>query len=321
MGVPGGIGSAVRELAGIGAVTSASVHAGTPELRSALEAFVGRAEGSLHVDLFRADDKLVIQSLVDRGDDLSVSVLADSVATRGRQAKRLRRLSDSWERFGADPLKQHGKTLSRDGGAEGIVATDVADGDAGRRVELFARFDGAPARALADVHAAEGTKALAAAIDRAAATGVVINDPRVGATHATTAVQLITNGAGPIRVLTKAFDSRALAKTLARRASTGPVELVTHHIPRAQRKLLRDAGVNVRVIDERDAERSGVALHGTLIHTDDHALLGSIYLEGRVLHGSKGRASREAGVLLGGDAAAQAARASDSIVDQLRRLD
>jgi hypothetical protein len=298
------------------------VHAGTPELRGAIEAIAGRASSELHVDLFRATDKPVVRALRQRADEVALGVLADTDGTTGKQARRLAKVATSWDELGGDPLKQHAKTMSRDGGVEALVATDVADSHAAGRVELFATFDGAAARALGDVHAATGPDELARAVDRAAATGIVINDPRTGAAHATVAVELLAgSSSGPLRIATKAFDSKSLARTLAARASTDTVELVTHAIPKGQRRMLRDAGVTVTKVSERDAERAGIALHGTLIDAGDHALLGSLYLEDRVLRGSRGRTSREAAVVLADDAAAQARRAWDELVGPLRDLD
>jgi hypothetical protein len=321
MGVPGGIGTTLRELAGIGSVASAHVHAGTPGLRTAVEEFVGRASSDLHVDLFRVDTKSIVHGIAGRGEDLTLSVLADTDSAGGKLARRLEQAATHWDELGGDPLKQHAKTLSRDGGAEAIVATDIADGNAKRRVELFAHFRGAPARALADVHAARGLDELSAAVDRAAAQGVVFNDPRTGAAHASTAVELLAGGSGPIRIATKAFDSAQLAQVLAKRAGSDTVELVTHTIPKAQKRLLRDAGVIVSKIDERDARRAGLELHGTLIDAGDHALLGSLFLDNRVLYGSRGRTSREAAVVLSGDAATNASRVWDQLVGPLRDLD
>jgi hypothetical protein len=170
------------------------------------------------------------------------------------------------------------------------------------------------------MHAATGAggAALADAIDAAAAAGVVANDPRTGAHHATDAIELlIGDHGGRLRIMTKAFDDEALAERIAaavRGGIDGPAELLTHDIPKGQRKLLERAGMTIREIDEKDAEKAATALHGTLIDTTNGAFIGSPYLEERVLYGSGGRQSREVGVMLEGDAATQARAAYDSLV-------
>jgi hypothetical protein len=311
----------VATAARIGAIADAVVHVGTPAIRGAVDDLAQRATGSFHLDVFRVGDDAVVdtvESLARR--DVPITVLADTDATTGRVAKALRRQAgDGWAELGTDPRKQHGKSASRDDGAEAFVGTDLADDDAARRIELGVTFDGGAAAALGRIHAAsDGGPGLAAALDDAAATGVVANDPRTGARHATDAIELLVEGhGGRLRIMTKSFDDEALAERIAAAVRSGmdePAELLTHHVPKSQERLLEDAGVVVRELDEHEAERARTALHGTLVDTNRGAFVGSPYLESRVLYGSDGRRSRELGVVLGGDAAARARAAYDELL-------
>ena len=304
----------------IGAITDATLRFGTPALRSAFADLARRATTSMHVDLFRVGDDAAAAtfgSLAKR--NLPFTVLADTDATTGKAARLLReQVGDGWQELGTDPLKQHGKSASINGGTEAMVASDIADPDAAHRIELALEFGGAPARALGRIHAAAGEEELARALEAGAKLGIVANDPRVGAFYATEAIQqLIAAPGARLRVMTKAFDDEDMARQIAaavRQASDG-VELLTHEIPKAQRKLLERAGVTVRIIDADEAAKAGVELHGTLIVTEDRAFIGSAYLESRVLHGSGGRQSREVGAVVApGDAHAQASAAYDELV-------
>lgn len=306
----------------IGAIANAVVHVGTPSLRGAIDDLAKGATSSLHVDVFRVGDDAVVDSLTALAERrVSLTVLADTDSATGKLVKALKRQAgDGWDELGADPLKQHGKSASRDAGGRGLVGTDLADEDAARRIELGVTFDGDAAAALGRVHAAgPGTRsALGDALDAAAAAGVVVNDPRTGALHATKAVELLVDEhGGRLRIMTKAFDDEALAERIAgavRGRMDEPAELLTHSIPKKQQRLLEDAGVVVHEIDEKDAEKAATALHGTLIDSNRGAFIGSPYLEERVLYGSGGRQSREVGVMLDGDAAAQARAAYDSLL-------
>jgi hypothetical protein len=303
-------------MSGIGAITRAQLHVGTPALRSLVDDVAARASARLHVDVFRIGDEAVVGRLLGRADDgVAVSVLADADASVGSVADRLRAGVAEWFDIGRDPFKQHGKSMSRDAGAEGIIATDIADDDAVRRIELALHVEGEPARALAALHDARGPAAIRDALDAAAGLGIVANDPRVGRLDATAAIeQLVRDSDGPLRIMTKAFDDDALTRLLVERARTGQVQLLAHDIPKAQRKLLERAGVLVMRVDEADAEAAGTALHGTLVSTNGRALLGSPYLESRVLRGSDGRQSREVAAVVAGDVATQAAAAWDELV-------
>lgn len=302
----------------IGAIADAVVHVGTPAVRGAIGDLARDATTAFHVDLFRVGDKAIVRTFEGLlGRKVPMSVLADTDVATGKLAKAVRKLvGDGWHELGTNPLKQHGKTASRDGGLRGFVGTDIADEDAVFRIELGATFGGDASQALGRVHAAPAA-GLEDAIDAAAETGVVINDPRTGARHATAAIeQLIDDHGGRLRIMTKAFDDEALAKRIAIAVAgmEGPAELMTHDIPKAQRKLLERAGVVVRELSAKDAEKAESALHGTLVDTNRGAFIGSPFLEQRVLHGSSGRRSREVGVVLEGDAAAQARAAYDHIV-------
>ncbi len=303
----------------IGAIASATVHVGTSSIRGAVDDLARHATTSFHADVFRVGDDAVVDSIRSLGTrDVSLSILADTDTATGKLVKVLRRQAgNAWDELGADPLKQHGKSASRDGGIEAFVGTDIADEDAARRIELGVTYGGEAAAATGAMHAASGA-GLAAAIDAAAATGVVANDPRTGARFATEAVELrIDDHGGRLRIMTKAFDDKALAERIAASVRGAkldePAELLTHEIPKAQRRLLKDAGVVVRKLNEQDAEQAKTALHGTVIDTNRGAFLGSLYLKERVLHGSSGRQSREVGVMLVDDAAAQARAAYDHI--------
>lgn len=302
----------------IGAIADAVVHVGTPAVRGAIDDLAREATTSFHVDLFRVGDKAIVRSFAGLAQrDVPMSVLADTDQATGKLVKTVRKLAgNGWSELGTEPLKQHGKSASRDGGVRAFVGTDIADEDAVRRIELGASFGGDASQALGRVHAAPPA-GLKDAIDAAAETGVVINDPRTGARHATDAIELlIGDHGGRLRIMTKAFDDEALVKRIvaAARHTDEPAELLTHSIPKAQRAMLKDAGIMVRRLDEKGAEKLESALHGTLIDTNRGAFIGSPYLEQRVLYGSAGRRSREAGVVLDGDAALQARAAYDHIV-------
>lgn len=293
-------------------------------MRVAIEDLTARATDHVHADVFRISDRQIVTRLSllpERG--VTLSVLADSENVGGRLAKELRTAASTWHELGASPLKQHGKSLTRDGGAEAIVATDIADDAATRRIELATSFEGAPARALAAVHAAPfgGGAALDDALAAAAREGVVINDPRSAVRWATSAVEQLIGGEGPVRVVTKSFGSPDLAARLADRARAGSaVEVVTHAMPKAQQATLRDAGATVRVLDEEVATKAGLALHGTMIESGGDALIGSLYLENRVLYGSKGRQSREVAAVVSGQAAIDLRAAVDSATAPLASL-
>ncbi len=302
----------------IGAIANAVVHVGTPAVRGAIDDLAREATTAFHVDLFRVGDKAIVRSIQGLAErKVPITVLADTDVATGKLAKTVRKLAGAgWSELGADPLKQHGKSASRDAGARAFVGTDVADEDAIYRIELGATFGGDAARALGRVHAAPAN-GLADAIDAAAEAGVVINDPRTGARHATDAIELLVDDhGGRLRIMTKAFDDEALATRIATAVQgiDGPAEVMTHTIPKSQRRILERAGVVVRRLSEKEAERAESALHGTLIDTNRGAFIGSPYLEQRVLYGSSGRHSREAGVVLAGDAASQARAAYDQIV-------
>ena len=306
----------------IGAIADAIVHVGPPALRGAIDELARDATSAFHVDVFRVGDRAVVNSMATLAERrVPLTVLADTESASGKLVKGLRKQAGAgWAELGANPLKQHGKSASRDGGAASLVATDVADADAARRIELGVTFEGEASTELARMHAATGSgeAGLADAIDAAAARGVVANDPRTGARHATAAIELlIDDHGGRLRIMTKAFDDQALAERIVAAVRGGmvePAELLTHSIPKQQRKLLEAAGVVVRRIDEKSAEQADTALHGTLIDTNGRAFIGSPYLEQRVLYGSDGRRSRELGVVLEADAAAQARAAYDTLL-------
>ena len=312
----------------IGAISVAAVHVGTPELRGALGGMARRATDHLHVDLFQASDASVVDQLVSRAGDIRVSVLADTDNAVGPDASRsaleltrqLRRaIGDGWTALGGNPLKQHGKSASRDEGAEGLVATDLADAGAFERIELAVTFQSAPARSLAAVHAApaDDLEGLRRRLARAAADGVLVNDPRVPARHVTEGAQLLMRDPGAwLRIATEQFDSIDAVREIA--AMGAAAELVTHSIPKAQRRTLAKAGVTVRVVDEERARRARAALHGTVIDSEHGVLVTSAYLVDRVMHGSPGRQSREVGVLLSDAAATAGRRAYDALLDLQR---
>ncbi|MCW2926197.1 MAG: hypothetical protein JWM86_165 [Thermoleophilia bacterium] len=296
-----------------GAIVDADVAIGTPALRGAVSGLLDRAGSTVHLDAFRISDSGMVDALMALpGRRVAVDVLADTDASVGPQADRLRAMA-GWHDYGVPPRKQHGKSITRDGGAEALVATDVADAEAARRIELGVRFDGPAAAALAEVHAqskASSPQRLRDALEAAAAVGVAINDPRVGARHASDALIALLQAApptGPVRIVTKAFDSGSMASLIAGLAAPGrEVDLLTHEIPDRQRRQLEEAGVEVRVVGERRALRAARGLHGTVATAGDSAYIGSLYLVDRVLDGSSVRQSREAGVVLAGPAAAQA---------------
>ena len=166
-----------------------------------------------------------------------------------------------------------------------------------------------------DDSAAHAGDAAAARIQLGAArrAGIVANEPDLQVQDATDAVHgLVQDARGELLFVTKKFDSTRLARELADAVEHRGVSarLVVGDVADGQAERMEKAGVDIVVRRERDPR-----LHGTVLVSDDRALVGSLYATDEVLVPNDERRSRELAVVLGGDAARQANDGIRAIVD------
>lgn len=280
---------------------------GGKQLHGAVHDLARSARATIQADVFRLDDDEVRNSLRDahgRGVKIDLRVDPDTLGEQGlADAARFARVAE----YGHYPYKQHAKGIVVDG-QRAIVGTDVADKLGDRRIELGVRLRGPAARAfdtLLKVSPADPADARAAAIDAARAAGIVLNDRRLGALGVTDAIAATIDGArSRLVIVTKDFNDLPTATSIAERARAGvDSTVVTHLIPTAQATVLRDAGVDLRVVDWRKSYERGTAIHGSLFAADDQALVTSAFPNSQVLHPNPKRVSRELGVVVAGDLA------------------
>lgn len=287
----------------------ARVLVGGPKVLEASLAIAQGAQESLEVDTFRptrAANLDAIAAAAGRGVDVRLRLDTDTIAPRRDELARLGSITE----YGADPFKQHAKGISRDHGADALVATDVSDVKSEPRMEFGVRFGGAAGAAFEGVQRlAPGAapEAVTQAMDAARSLGVLANDPRNGRRDVSTALQaLVASAKDELYVVSKLFDSTALVKDLASAAKRGAkTTLATHEIDDEQAGLLTRAGVTVTRVPYGPAIDRNAALHGTIVAADGVTLLTSMPLKKGAIVGGKGRESREFGVALDGAAAAE----------------
>lgn len=283
-------------------------------LRSARD-LAWTAAATMRVDTFRPTDRPtldVFHHAARRGVEVSFRVDTRAAA---QVTKRLREYAQVVE-YGDAPLKQHGKAIAVDG-VFGLVGTDVSDSESRGRMDMGVQFGGAAAAALDRLLAIDSSRLVTAAernvVEDARATGILLNDPRLGVRHATDAIRdALTGAERTLLVSTKQFDDATCVAQLQDAVRRGvAARLVTNDIPDVQRAALEQAGVAVTLIAGAVDQPPAVSLHGTLIVVDESiALVGSPYLVTRVLDGSDTRQSREMMVAVSGATAREFAQAA-----------
>jgi phosphatidylserine/phosphatidylglycerophosphate/cardiolipin synthase-like enzyme len=288
-------------------LTTANPIVGGPAVAQAVVDIAAAANSRIAYNAFRVtnnDVQSAITGAADRGVTVGGLIDADVVDKETRQS-----LASAGDviRYAPSPGKQHSKAIVADA-RRGLVATDLADIEGLNRVEYGVEVRGDAARALDELvrltHDAPASHA-SQAIRAAANHGIVMNEPAHGHTGLTGAVGDAVSGASSkLTVLTKELSSEDMATQIADAARRGVTVLVaTESIPKTLRSELVDAGVTVRKVKAGKSEGRG--MHGTLIASDDQTLVGSIYLKDSVLVPGRDRRSRELGVLLAGEPAAQ----------------
>jgi hypothetical protein len=301
------------------------------------------AEHTLRIDMFRASDEPTVAryaAAAERGAKVTALVDPDSLppATHARIAS-FATTTD----YGTDPLKQHSKAVVADGAdaddAQAIIATDVGDVTGRDRLDMAVRFSGHAARKLdallalsEDAHHKDAQPV----IDAARASGILLNDPRLGVHDFTDAVEQAIDGAHKtLLVTTKEFRDASMATRIAKVAGDGvDVRVISNVVAPEIADILHAAHVRLDVVAAPpdpdpdpnvvpppagslppaapeppvppNSPLAPVAMHGTLIVTDgDHSLFGSLFLDHKVLYGSNHRQSREMGAALGHDSSEQ----------------
>jgi phosphatidylserine/phosphatidylglycerophosphate/cardiolipin synthase-like enzyme len=307
------IASPARPMA---AASTPSLVIGGRDVLAASREVADSARQVLRVDTFRTSSEPNVDAVVAaarRGVDVHALVDTDTAADSPAFRDSLAGIATVTE-YGAEPFKQHGKAISRDG-ADALVATDVSDAKSLHRLEMGVRFGGPAAAAFDAVQQltpGSSRSEANAAFEDARRAGIVVNDPH----HehrgvSATLDQLVDDASSDLLVVSKLFDSGGLAKQLAHAAERGvATTVVTHEIDSGDADRLRDAGVDVRVVDYASAAARDAALHGTVIAADDAALLTTMPLAKKAIKGSDGRQSRELGVVLDG---ALAHRLTDAV--------
>ncbi len=266
------------------------------------------AQTVLRADTFRTTSAPNVDAIADaagRGVDVHALVDSANAADDDAFVTRLGGLASATvTAYGDDPFKQHGKAISRDG-VDALVASDVSDAKSMHRLEMGVRFGG---RAAAAFDAAQQLDAKTphdiadAAFDRARAAGVVLNDPHHDRHDVSDAVKALVDGASnTLLITTRELDADGLAKRIAAAAERGVATIVAaHELDDHDASAMRRAGVDVRTIDYDAALARDVAMHGTLVAADDHALVTTMPLIKRAIDGNAHRRSRELGAIVDG---------------------
>ncbi|MCW2922672.1 MAG: hypothetical protein JWM98_76 [Thermoleophilia bacterium] len=300
------------------AVSGAAVHLGGKALLGAVSDLAGSARTDVMADAFRVDHQPGIDSLgaaAARG--AQVSVLADS--REWRDANPQVAGGVHVQGYGEAPTKQHGKAITVDGGARGMVGTDLLGADALGKLEVGVELGGPAAQALRSLQVAaragkhgDGMRQAAAA---AAQLGVVTNDPAAGWWGVTDAIEHAVDSAqSRLRIVSAGMDDHGIADRIAQAARRGvDVDIVSYaaDVKGKVARTLTDAGVHLHSADKDSLKAQGRGLHGLQLVADDHAVVSGAYLLEDMLHGSSGRQSRELGVVLDGAAAKTVADAVD----------
>lgn len=287
---------------------------GHKNLTRAVVSIVESSRSDLHVAAFRLGAGDVLNAIEGAAQvGVRPYLLLDTDATPQKTIRRANAFAADVVTLGTDPIKQHSKAVVADQ-KRAVVATDLGDPDAGHRLELGVSFSDRPAATLAKLLAVspdEPNGRLRVVAREAAAEGLLLNDADARVFHLTSALRDALGGATrTIRISTKAWDDEQSTQLLATNTTPRERTLITHEIPKEQRKRLEQAGVNVHVLDAATAATAGRELHGTALAVDGRALVTSAYVVTRVLDGSKQRRSRELGVAVDGDAA----RAVDQLI-------
>lgn len=288
--------------------------AGPSAVHEEVERLADQASSSLTAAVFRIDDPTTMGAIERAGRRTGdLHVLADHDASDGGLSQIQK--SGNVATLGTDPSKQHSKGIVVNR-THAMVATDLTDADGRDRMESGVAFSGSAAAAMdAAIRTTSGTPHATQVLTHAAGNGVLINDHESGFLALTMAMRDIISGAGslgvqhsdrsPLIVSTKAWDDPVSTKLLAKNTTAASRHLITHSIPKDQRRALEKSGVEVTVVS--DKKGSDVPeLHGTIIATNGAAIIASAYFEDRVLDGSNGRKSREMGVFVDGNIAQEA---------------
>lgn len=173
----------------------------------------------------------------------------------------------------------HSKAFVADA-SKAWVSSAVMIPDTRTRMDFAVEFGGASARRLAGlIDAAVGgdVARMREAARRAAASGVLVNDPVAGVATLTRQYEAIVDGATTsLTIATKEFRDVAFAERVAAAARRGVKTRVIANVASDEATLiLHDAGVRVL--------RGRGYVHGTLITNGETAALGSAYLGARSL--------------------------------------
>lgn len=298
-------------------MTNARVQIGGNALARELQRQLSDAGTDASLRLFRLEDADMADAIARTAERVPTRAIIDTDAFDDARGS-VQAAFDGVQLLGSAtaPHKQHGKSIVIDGGRSASIATDFASADAGDRVESIVTFGGHAATTLHALDsAAHAGDAAAARIQLGAArrAGIVANEPDLQVQDATDAVHgLVQDARGELLFVTKKFDSTRLARELADAVEHRGVSarLVVGDVADGQAERMEKAGVDIVVRRERDPR-----LHGTVLVSDDRALVGSLYATDEVLVPNDERRSRELAVVLGGDAARQANDGIRAIVD------
>lgn len=303
----------------IPAACNPAVVIGGKALHDEVRALADSAQTVLRADAFRISDQAAQGGLTGahaRGVDVRLRVDPGALGPDGLDA--VRRYATLTE-YGAAPEKQHAKGIVVDA-AVGMIGTDITDRRGLRRIEMGVRFEGDAAlrldRLLQVTRSTDPAERMAV-IDAARSAGIVLNDPQLGELGVSNAIRDTIAGASQrLLVATKMVDDGPTTRLIADRARNGvTTTVIAHVIPDAQAAALREAGVDLRVVSDKDARERRAEIHGTLLSADDRALVTSGYPSTRVLVPGADRSSRELGVVVEGGPAATLDRAMRSAYD------
>lgn len=237
------------------------------------------AEGAterLDVDLFGGSSPAFDRIAVER-PGVDALYLADP-EVRKRYLKRVRGTGGTVVKVGAEPAKNHAKSVVADA-SDAVVTTAAFAPRTPGRYEVSVRFQGDAAAAMSEVtrsRASGDAERIVAAAADARRNGILLNDPQYGIWHLSDEVtNLVRSARQRLIVASKRVEEPGIIADIEAARQSG--------VPVAQSKY-----------------RKQLPLHANIVIADDRAYIGSGHLTKRVLTGggSNGRISRELGVII-----------------------